>query len=180
MKKTFTPYWKTLTMAAFILSSLLSCQQSADTPSLSCPGMTMIVKTAYSSHVMQLKSNVIFRQHTDSGGIKFMSAEAVSDSLKIILNLRDGMFDEAKMNDDSLHLITYSFKKGMKKDGLVVAALKMNGGYNNYLDTDTSSITLTKMNLKTQTVSGRFYLKTANGEITGNGTFENACYTSLD
>jgi hypothetical protein len=179
MKKNSNFYQQVLFPTFLIIIAFASCQQSDDNPPLSCPNMKMIVNTQNSSSLLQLRSNVIFRQHTDSGGFKYMSTEAVSDSLKVIFNLRDGMFEDPKMVDDSLHLKTYTYVKGIENNGLVVVALKNNGGYD-YLQTDSSSITLTRMNLKKQTVSGEFYFKAQNGAVTGNGTFENACYTPLN
>lgn len=169
-----------LTALPFVLCSILSgCQNLIDTPQLSCPSMKMSVNLREITKKMQLNSNVIFKTQTDSGGIKYLSTEALCDSFKILFNLKDGMFSEQSMLNDSFHLHTYPFLKGKIDGGLVVIAMATDQGYN-FLETDTSSITLTRMNLKTQTISGYFYFEAGDGKVTGNGIFESACYVSLE
>lgn len=179
MIKNFTLNRILTALPIFLLSILLGCQNLIDTPQLSCPSMKMSVTLQAITKNMQLNSNVIFKVHTDSGGIKYLSTEALCDSFKILFNLKDGMFSEQGMQNDSFHLQTYPFLKGKIDGGLVVIAMATDQGYN-FLETDTSSITITRMNLKSQTLSGYFYFEAGNGEVTGNGTFESACYVSME
>jgi hypothetical protein len=107
--------------------------------------------------------------------------EAVSDTFKVVFNLTDGLFDEMALKNDSLHLDTYSFPSGnFPEKGLVVAAVMAPGaGDYQFLTTDTSSITIRKINTKTKVLSGRFFFMANNRTVTGEGTFKNACYVSL-
>ncbi|RFS23284.1 hypothetical protein DVR12_09700 [Chitinophaga silvatica] len=162
-----------------LLIPLMSCQNLIDTPSLSCPSMKMMVNIGETTRVMNFVSNVIFNQHTDSGGIKFMSTEATCDSFKVLLNLRDTLYTDLELTNDSLHLRTYEFMKGVKNDGLVIIAIATPQGYK-FLETDTSSITIRRINTKNQTVTGFFYLETGNKAKVATGTFENTCYVRLE
>ena len=170
-----------LLLAAYLLPFLTACQNTVDEPSLSCPEMNMTAAIQGRERTMNLSSSIIFRQQTDSGGLKFLSMETVSDTFKVVFNLTDGLFDEIALKNDSLHLDTYSFSAGdSPKKGLVVAAIMEPGtGDYQFLTTDTSSITIRKINTKTKVLSGRFFFMANSRTITGEGTFKNACYVSL-
>lgn len=130
---------------------------------------------------MNLSSSLIFRQQTDSGGLKFLSMETVSDTFKVVLNLTDGLFDEIALKNDSLFLGTYSFPAtSSPRKGVVVAAIMQQGsGDYNFLTTDTSSITIYKINTRTRVLSGKFFFMANNRTVTGEGSFKNTCYVSL-
>jgi hypothetical protein len=166
-------------MAGFFLF-LAACQNDVDGPSLSCPQMKMTATIAGRSSLMSLTNGVLFRTETDSGGIKMLNLETVSDTFKVVLNLTDGGYDSNALKNDSIHLDTFPFSRlGPQKKGKVVAAFLGNGGNYNFLVTDTSHIIIRKINTKTQTISGSFFFMAENRTITGGGSFENACYVSL-
>lgn len=168
-------------MVSFFLF-LAACQNSVDEPSLSCPDMKMTATIAGRSSVMNLTSGLLFRAKTDSGDVKYLSMETISDTFKVVLNLTDGMYNENDAKNDSLRLDTFPFSltdPKMTKKGLVVAAYSNNSGGYNYLTTDTSNIIIRKINTKAQTVSGSFFFMANNRTVTGEGSFENACYLSL-
>ncbi|RBL93618.1 hypothetical protein DF182_14015 [Chitinophaga flava] len=128
---------------------------------------------------MNLSTSTIFRQQLDGGGTKMLSMEAVSDSFKLVLNLMDGPYPDATIGNDSLKLKTYVYSKTARlQSGLVVAAISNMGVYN-YLNTDTSSITLDFINTKLKKVSGHFYFEADGHKVTGSGEFRNACYVTL-
>ncbi|NLR65086.1 hypothetical protein HGH92_12285 [Chitinophaga varians] len=162
-----------------ILLCMAACQHSIDTPILSCPEMTMTGTVQNTTRTLNLSTSTLFRQQLDSGGVKFLSMEAVSDSFKFVLNLMDGPYSDPAISNDSLKLKTYVYSKSRRlQGGLVVAAMNNVGDYT-YLNTDTSAITLTFINTKLKKVSGTYYFEAEGRKITGSGTFQNACYVTL-
>lgn len=182
MKHQLIPFGKALPFVAVVsfFLSLAACQNDIDGPSLSCPEMKMTVNIGDRSSAMSLSSSIIFRTQTDSGGQKFLNMETVSDTFKVILNLTDGGYNDIALKDDSLRLDTFFFSRtGVEKNGLVAAAIMNNSGNYDFQTTDTSWIIIRKMNTRTQTISGSFFFMTDNQNISGAGSFENACYVSL-
>jgi hypothetical protein len=182
MKHHFIPNRKTLPLTAVASFFLFfaACQNDVDGPSLSCPAMKMTATIAGHQSAMTLTNSIIFRSATDSGGLKMLNMETVSDSFKVVFNLTDGMYDENALKNDSIHLDTFRFSRlGPQKKGLVAAGFLNNGGTFNLLTTDTSHIIISKINTRTQTISGSFFFMADNRTITGGGSFENACYVSL-
>ncbi|CAL1520969.1 hypothetical protein [Chitinophaga sp. MM2321] len=164
---------------AFIVLLCYACQGNIDTPELSCPEMSMTATLGNNTHALNLIANTIFRQKTDTGGHKYLSLEAVSDSLKVIINVTDGIYTGAQLADDTFHLKDYYYSKAANlQGGLVVAAEKNSLDYT-YFTTDTSCVIITKINTANKTVSGRFYFAANSRTITGSGIFEHACYVSL-
>lgn len=170
-----------LSAALYLCLFLTACQNTVDEPSLSCPEMNMTAAIQGQRSAMNLSSSIIFRQQTDSGGLKFLSMETISDTFKVVLNLTDGLFDEIAIKNDSLFLGTYNFPATTSpRKGVVVAAImQQDGGDYNFLTTDTSSITIYKINTRTRVLSGKFFFMANNRTVTGEGSFKNACYVSL-
>ncbi|MGO4294654.1 hypothetical protein [Chitinophaga sp. RAB17] len=182
MKHQLIPRRKTLLLAAMATFFLLfpACQNDTDGPSFSCPEMKMTATIAGRSSAMTLTNSIIFRSITDSGSHKLLNMETISDTFKIVFNLTDGMFDENAIKNDSLHLDTFRFSRlGPQKKGLVAAAFLNNNGNFDFLTTDTSNIIIRKINTRAQTISGSFFFMANDRTITGGGSFENACYVSL-
>ena len=182
MKHQLIPSRKTLpfvTMVSFFLF-LMACQNSEDGPSLSCPNMKMTTTIAGQMRFMSLTNSIVFRKNTDSGGIKLLNMEATSDTFKVVFNLTDGMYGENALKNDSIHLDTFCFSRlGPQKKGLVAAAYLNSSGAFDFLTTDTSHIIISKINTRTQTISGSYFFMADNRTVTGGGSFENACYVSL-
>jgi len=182
MKHQLIPSRKTLSLTAMVCFFLFSvaCQNSDDGPSLSCPNMKMTATIAGQIRFMTLTNSIIFRKNTDTGGIKLLNIEAASDSFKVVFNLTDGMYNENALKNDSIHLDTFRFSRfGPQKKGLVAAAFLNGSGAFDFLVTDTSHIIISKINTRTQTISGSYFFMADNRTITGGGSFENACYVSL-
>ncbi|MBO9731940.1 MAG: hypothetical protein J7623_25080 [Chitinophaga sp.] len=182
MKHQFTPAKNTWLLTAFasIFLSLAACQNVIDDPPLSCPALKMTATIGTKVNIMHFSSGIIFRSRTDSGGLKLLNIETASDSVKIVFNLTDGMYDESAMKNDSLHRDTFYFPhRGAPGKGLVVVSVANNNGNFDLLTTDTSQIIIDKVNTRAKTISGSFSFMANSGTVTGRGTFENACYVSL-
>ncbi|SKA17598.1 hypothetical protein SAMN04488128_1021349 [Chitinophaga eiseniae] len=166
-------------VSTVVMLCMAACQRNIDTPILSCPEMTMTGTVQNTTRSMNLSTSTLFRQQLDSGGVKFLSIEAVNDSFKLVLNLMDGPYGDPAIGNDSLKLKTYVYSKARRlQGGLVVAAINNSADFD-YLRTDTSSITITFINTKLKKVSGTFYFEADNHKVTGSGTFQNACYVTL-
>ncbi|WP_143308413.1 hypothetical protein [Chitinophaga vietnamensis] len=178
MKKLNLLFGKLALLCAVSSGMLVSCQTSVDTPIINCPGMSIMGRIGDTSSRLNLSGATLFRQENDSAFSKYLSIEALSDSMKVIINIIDGPYTDGKIADDSIHTQTYYFSRSRKiQGGLVVAGVRSLGDYN-YLTTDSSQVTITRINTKHQTVSGN-YTFYANGNITGSGVFDNVCYVSL-
>lgn len=171
---------KTVVLVSMVVMlCMAACQRNIDTPILSCPQMTMTGTVQNTTRSMNLSTSTLFRQQLDSGGVKFLSIEAVNDSFKLVLNLMDGPYGDHAIGNDSLKLKTYVYSKARRlQGGLVVAAINKTADFN-YLRTDTSSITITFINTKLKKVSGTFYFEAEDHTVTGSGTFQNTCYVTL-
>ncbi|HEY8956529.1 hypothetical protein [Chitinophaga sp.] len=180
MKHFHVPAINRLPLVALLCILMGACQHGDDLPSLSCPEMQMVTNIGNTTNIMSFSRSLLFRERTDTGGLKFLSVETVSDSCRVVFNLTDGMYDEAGLRNDSLHLKTYTYTRhGAQSGGLVAVAVKNSNGEFTFLTTDSSSVTIRKMNLRSQTISGSFYFVDNEKKINGAGTFENACYVSL-
>jgi hypothetical protein len=133
-----------------------------------------------SASALKISNNTFFRTPTDSGGYKYITLEAANDSFKIIFNLKYGPYEGNSLWDDSLPVKTYTWSKQADSviKGLVVAGIKTGNSFK-FLETDSSSITLTKWNMPGQTMNGSYYFESSGHTITGKGVFTNVCFTSL-
>ncbi|MCW3462285.1 hypothetical protein [Chitinophaga nivalis] len=165
-----------LFIASFFCSS---CQQETTPPYMDCPQAVISVTVQGSTQPLHLASATIFRSETDTGGTKYLGIEALSDSLRVALNIVDAPYDEANLVNDSLHLKTYQFTTASSHNNATVVASIRNGNGYDLLSTDTASITITQVNVKRKTISGYFYFAAGGRTITGSGKFQNACYLSL-
>lgn len=157
-----------------------ACQNVIDEPTLSCPEMVFTYTTEGKTTPLNLSSSLLFRAETDSGGQKYVSIEAISDSMKVILNLFDGMYVDSLLANDSIKLKTYTFSRKTKEQGgLVMVGTRLPGYDYHFPDTDSSSITITRINTKRKTITGYYYYTAGGNTVKGQGTFQNTCYTSL-
>ncbi|NIG52284.1 hypothetical protein F3J22_02215 [Chitinophaga sp. Cy-1792] len=168
-------------MLVVLLISGVACQNTIDGPSMNCPGMSFQLNLNNLPYALNLSSSTFFRQKTDSGGRKYLSIEAVNDSVKIIINVNDGMYSDSLIQNDSITYKTYSYSKSSKvQGGLVIVGIQVPGDYGyKYLDTDTSSVTITKINPQTKKVYGYYYVSSSGHTVLGSGSFESTCYLSL-
>ncbi|HEY9259894.1 hypothetical protein [Chitinophaga sp.] len=181
MKHQLIPSRKTLPLATMVCFFLFftACQNDGDGPSLSCPEMKMSAIIGGRERAMTLTNSIIFRSKTDSGGHKLLNMESISDTFKVVFNLTDGMYNENALKNDSIHLDTFRFSRLGPQNGLVAVGFMNNSGSFDLLTTDTSNIIIRKINTQTQTISGSFFFIADNQTVTGGGSFENACYVSL-
>lgn len=178
------PYKLTLLLTAALYALILgfaACQHPIDDPSFSCPGMDMTASVNGQIRKMMQTNSILFRQETDSGGIKYWSMESISDSFKIVLNVTDGMFDQNAIKNDTIHLDTFIFRQGSTNPihkGLVMAGIHNANGIYDFFNTDSSAIIIRWINTKRQLISGSFFFTGNNKRITGSGTFNSACYVT--
>ncbi|GAA0532223.1 hypothetical protein [Chitinophaga japonensis] len=178
MRKILLPF---LTVAV-LWGVCCACESDYNAPSFSCSGYTFDLSLQDStSSTLALSNNTYFRTPTDTGGYKYITLEAVVDSFKIIFNLKDGpYYDDATLWNDNFPVKTYRYRRytDSAASGLVVAGIRAGDSFQ-YLDTDTSSITLTEWNAAAQTMTGHYYFEADNRSYKGQGTFSNVCFISL-
>ncbi|SHM33995.1 hypothetical protein SAMN05444266_107449 [Chitinophaga jiangningensis] len=167
-----------LCLAAAI--GLSACQNIIDEPTLSCPEMVFNFNTEGKTTPLNLSSSLLFRAETDSGGQKYVSIEGISDSMKVIINLFDGMYVDSLLSNDSIRLKTYTYSRKAKVEGgLIIIGTRVPGFDYHFLETDTSSITITRINTRKKTITGYYYYANTGNTVTGQGVFQNTCYSSL-
>lgn len=181
MKQPIT-YRQTLLLTAVLYAFIFgfaACQHPIDNPSFSCPDMDMTASINGQTRKMMQTNSILFRQETDSGGLKYWSMESISDSFKIVLNVTDGMFSQDAIKNDTIRLDTFTFRRGSTNPihkGLVMAGIYNANGSYDFLNTDSSAIIIRWINTKRQLISGSFFFTGDNQRITGSGTFNSACY----
>ena len=166
---------------ALIWGVSCACESNDSTPSFSCSGYSMLLTLQDSSqHSLQVSNNTFFRTPSDTGGIKYVSLETNTDSIKIIFNLKDGLYPDSQLWNDSLPSKTYTYSRTAPSliGGLVVVGVKQGDNFQ-FADTDSSSITITNWDIRKQTMSGRYYFKSNQHDRSGTGTFTNVCFVSL-
>lgn len=172
-------FYALLSLSGLCCLLLLSCQQDVEAPPLQCESAQLYMRAGETLAPLFLSSNNLFRQDTDTGGYKLLSLEAYSDSIKMVINVIDGPYHDHQMLNDSLAFKTYHYSAASRlKGGLVMVGVREGKGYR-YLQTDSSSVTIIRMNIKKQLVSGSFYVEAEGRSYKGEGRFTNACYVSL-
>jgi hypothetical protein len=129
---------------------------------------------------LDVRSNTLFRTTADTGSYKHLATEALVDSFKLIINLLDGPYHDNSLWHDSLPEKAFNYSKNDKavKYGLVLAGTRDGSGVK-YYETDTSSVVLTKWDLRKMTMSGSYYFEANNHTVKGAGTFTDVCFVSL-
>ncbi|KAA2245142.1 hypothetical protein F0L74_04040 [Chitinophaga agrisoli] len=166
---------------ALIWGVFCACKSDYNTPSFSCNGYTMQLSLQDSTHhSLQVSNNTFFRTPSDTGGIKYITLETAADSVKIIFNLKTGLYPDNTLWDDSMPVRTYTYSKQATgiTSGLVVAGIKAGDNFQ-FADTDSSSITITEWNIRNQTMSGRYYFESNGHTLVGEGSFTGVCFVSL-
>ncbi|ASZ10487.1 hypothetical protein CK934_05605 [Chitinophaga sp. MD30] len=159
--------------------AVTSCKRSGDSAPYNCTSAAMQLQIAGKTVTMRVVNNTLFRSRTDTGKFKLMSLEALSDSVRLVLNIKDGPYEESSLGSDAMQLKTYSFAKGTSNTGgFMVLGVKSGSGYR-FADTDTSAITITKISPEDHIISGTYYFEADNRTTIGKGTFTNVCFSSL-
>lgn len=162
---------------------LLSACTNDTLPSPNCDNAKVEVRPAGGQETIPLRlfSSTLLRTGNSTGSIKLLSLEAYSDSVKIVMNIADGVYrNAAQLQSDSLGLKTYSYarKAGSDTTGRVLFGIKNGQAFNIYI-TDSSAVTLTEVDRNAHTVSGRYYLQTISPALKIEGSFSKACFLSL-
>ncbi|WP_326461802.1 hypothetical protein [Chitinophaga sp.] len=157
-----------------------ACEDNYNTPSFSCNNYYMDLVLHDSTYALKVSNNTLFRIPSDSGGSKYITMETLTDSFKVIFNLRDGLYQGDDLLTDSLPLKTYTYPAHRDSivSGLVVVAVKTGNEFR-FADTDTSSVTITRWSTSKQTMSGSYYFESNNHTFKGKGTFNKVCFTPL-
>ena len=170
-----------LLTVAVLWGGWCACESDQTAPSFRCTGYTMHLTFQDSTGIhLNVNNNTLFRTTTDTGNYKLLAMEALVDSIKLIFNVMDGPYHSNALWDDSLPIKTYHYSKdyGHISGGLVLAGSRVGTGVK-YYETDTSWVTLSKWDVKSQTMSGSYYFEANNHAIKGAGTFTNVCFISL-
>lgn len=168
-----------VTASCLLMLAANSCKRSGDTPPYNCTSAAMQLQVNGKNTNLRVINNTLFRSRTDTGKFKLMSLEALSDSVRLVLNIKDGPYEDASLGSDALLLKTYSFSKGTSNNGgFMVFGVKSGSGYR-FADTDTSAITINKISLEEHIISGTYYFEADNRTTVGRGTFTNVCFSSL-
>jgi hypothetical protein len=159
--------------------SLMACQNNYEIPSFNCQSVTTNIIINEKNVPLQLVNSNLFRLETDTGYSKHLSMESISDSLKIVLNIHHGPYTPATIVNDSLPLDTYTYiANRLSNNGSIAVGIKTNSGFK-FLTIDSASITLSKLNIKRQIVSGTYYFESGKDATKGTGTFNDACFISM-
>jgi len=170
-----------LLIVAVLWGTWCACESNNNSPSYSCSGYTMHLSFEDSMGInLNITNNTLFRTTTDTGSYRHLATEALVDSMKLIINLLDGPYHGDAVWDDSLPVKLYSYSKAKPEinHGLVLMGIRDGSGVK-YYETDTSSVVLTKWDVRKQTMSGTYYFEANGRTVKGAGSFNNVCFVSL-
>lgn len=130
---------------------------------------------------MKILSSTLLRTTTATGGFKVLSLEASVDTMKVVMNIKDGIYNNSvQLLSDSLNVKTYSYsrKTGQDTTGLVLAGVKAGQDYKFYT-TDSAAFTITEIDPANRNITGVYYLQTTNPVLKISGAFTKVCFLSI-
>jgi len=158
--------------------SFFACQNDYQMPPFNCESVSANLAFNEKNIPLKLAYSNLFRLETDSGNYKYLGMESISDSFKVVLNIHHGPYSSEQIANDSLPLGDYSYVAGrLSNTGSIAVGIKTQTGFQ-FVNIDTASISISRINIKRQVVSGTFYFRTKDAAI-GTGMFNDACYLSL-
>lgn len=165
--------------AAFCCALLLlsaACQKYNPAELVNCEKAAMDVRMNGQSTSLKIKSSTLLRTESLSQSFKLLSLEAYIDTMKVVMNIADGPYADARLGNDSLQLKTYSYsrKAGADTTGRVILGIK-----DKFYVTDSASVTITEVDVAARTITGTYYIQTASPVLKANGAFTKVCYLSI-
>lgn len=130
---------------------------------------------------MKILSSTLLRTTNTSGSFKVLSLEAYVDTMKVVMNIKDGVYNNSvQLLSDSLTVKTYSYsrKAGQDTTGLVLAGIKVGQDYKFY-STDSAAFTITEIDPANKNITGVYYLQTRNPVLKISGAFTKVCFLSI-
>ncbi len=130
---------------------------------------------------MKILSSTLLRTTNTSGSFKVLSLEAYVDTMKVVMNIKDGVYNNSiQLLSDSLKIKTYSYsrKTGQDTTGLVLAGIKVGQDYKFYT-TDSAAFTITEIDPANKNITGFYYLQTTNPVLKISGAFTKVCFLSI-
>ncbi len=137
------------------------------------------INVIYNNQYVPLKmlSATLVRQP----GAKVLSQEAYfGDTVKLLLKVTDTAWAAGGgQGHDSLTIGTYRYVRNSKDTlGRVIAGFRQ-GTQLQWLPTDSSTITISAVDVKRRTVTGRYYLRTVSPAMVISGEFSEVCLLSI-
>lgn len=130
---------------------------------------------------MKILSSTLLRTTSAAGSFKVLSLEAFVDSMKVVMNIKDGIYNNAtQLLSDSLHVKTYSYsrKPGQDTTGLVIVGTKTGQDYKFYA-TDSAAFTITEIDPDNKNITGYYYIQTTSPVYKISGAFTKVCFHSI-
>lgn len=131
---------------------------------------------------MKILSSTLLRTTNATGSFKVLSLEAFVDTIKVVMNIKDGVYNSSSVQllSDSLKVKTYSYsrKTGQDTSGLVLAGIKVGQDYK-FFTTDSAAFTITEIDPANKNITGIYYLQTTNPVLKISGAFTKVCFLSI-
>lgn len=167
-------------IAGLSLLFLTACSSDSSL-SEDCAETSVTMTVAGKPHSLGLVSSNMIRVTNASGSYKLLNLEAITDSLKFIVNINSGRY--ANYNDlqtDSIPTGVYTYSSRTGKDTAVrmLIGIRNATGYK-YAITDTAMLNITAIDLQHHTISGNYFVETTSPQVTATGTFHKLCFQSI-
>lgn len=130
---------------------------------------------------MKILSSTLLRTSHATGSFKVLSLEAIVDTVKVVMNIKDGVYSsDIQLLSDSLKVKTYSYsrKTGQDTSGLVLVGAKIGQNYK-FFTTDTAAFTITEIDPANRNITGNYYIQTTNPVLKISGAFTKVCFLSI-
>lgn len=131
---------------------------------------------------MKILSSTLLRTSNATGSFKVLSLEASVDTMKVVMNIKDGAYSSSSVQllSDSLKVKTYSYsrKNGQDTSGLVLVGAKIGQDYK-FFTTDSAAFTITEIDPANRNITGNYYIQTTNPVLKVSGVFTKVCFLSI-
>ncbi len=166
------------TFAAVCCGLLLfsACKEYNPSELVNCEKAALDVRVNDRATTMKILSSNLLRTESQAQHFKLLSIEAYADTVRVVMNIADGPYPSAKLYSDSLQLKTYSYsrKNGSDTSGKVLLGIR-----GQFLVTDSAAVTISEIDVVSRTISGTYYVQTANPQVKANGAFTKVCFHSI-
>ncbi|RAI97479.1 hypothetical protein LX64_05150 [Chitinophaga skermanii] len=130
---------------------------------------------------LPISYNAITRATDITGRFKLLHLEAVNDSVKVIVAIKEYVYDNTNLYGDNFHMngMQVEFRSTVNiAPNFIFLALKENDRYV-FKRVDTAMLAITQLDTARKTISGNFYLATRNPTYALAGTFTKVCFLSF-
>ncbi|UYQ92956.1 hypothetical protein MKQ68_23015 [Chitinophaga horti] len=166
-------------LAGIFTCFIYSCAAD-DSMGSNCTETELGLTIANQPRQLKLVSSTMIRITNVEGSYKLLSLEGVTDSIKVIANIKSGRYiTYGDLQNDSIPVGKYTYSsRGTDTTGRILVGLGRSDAYH-FAITDSAMIEITSVDPVNRTVTGKYYVETRSPQLTASGYFRKLCFQSL-